>query len=170
MTTLRLGVVVLPHPVKGGKKVITTGQLAHWLEDDYGIIGNFVDFTGRPVIRNLFAEQVKKQISSVVRGKPTIGEPMQKALDTIQKDFRTFIRAKQAEAYPSPIGLPVPTIASGGNPRRGIIRYAGQEPIRMGYRHTRSGSRPMRYRLVPRRPSFFDTGVYLMSFKAWMTQ
>lgn len=142
MTRLHLGVLVQPYRTPGKKvRAVTTGDVAQWLEDKYGIMEKYVDIHGDDVIAVAIENSLDGALQSLLMG--GVVDPWGSAMQKIAVDYRRFISSREAEH----VGLPnVPTKAA-----------------LMGVNHRLKRGRG------PRRPSFRDTGLYMNSFRAWVT-
>jgi hypothetical protein len=118
----------------------TTHEVAEILEAKYAIIENFT-IDNDSAIRALFRDQAERHARAAIKGRqPTL----QPTLDKLKQMFKTYIMTKQLDGRVRG----VPTLAS----LRGVNH-------RLKHPYAK-GNRP--------RPSFFDTGLYVSSFKAWI--
>jgi hypothetical protein len=129
-------------PSQGNPRpVVTTAKVAQWLEDRYHIMELFYEENV-----DMINEAIHNSLVSVLRnlhaGSPasnTVG--LGDATETIQQRFREFITLQEVEL----LGIPgVPT-------RRAL------EGRSLRFKNKRG----------PRRPSFYDTGLYIQSFRVW---
>jgi hypothetical protein len=144
MPTLHLGVVEQPYRSNKGKELgITTFEVAKHLEKKYGIMLKFYDVRQKEVIGSL-EQSVARAVAYLIQGQRI--DPFGGATQKIQSAFRDFIVTKQAEGVGIP-GTPTGAALAGVNHRLAHPYAAGN----------------------PRRPSFLDTGLYLSSFRAWIS-
>lgn len=155
MTTLHLGVLDVPYspPPKEAKtknKVTppaskTTGEVAEILERKYQIMHHFLEVGQQgESVRDILIDSINGAIESILTGAPATQDPFGTATQKIEKKFDDFITYKVMDR----LGIPgVPTLASlRGVNHRMKHPYARREP----------------------RPSFVDTGQYLVHFRAWV--
>lgn len=142
--TLNLGVVVQPYRSDSETaRAVTTANVAKWLEDEYGIMRAFVRVHG-DVIQNSLAGSVAGALEALFMGRRI--DPFGRGTQAIQQKFRDFINSGEAERVGIP-GTPTAAALRGVNHRR-------KHP----YRKSNS-----------RRPSFRDTGLYVASFRSWVS-
>ena len=141
MTTLHLGVVDVSY---GGKKPKTTGDVAEILEEKYHVMAKFWQVHGDDYIDDLVMGSVQALEASMT-GR-AVRTDVRTTLSKMQHGFRTFISSREVE-------------------RVGITKVPTQAALR-GVNHRRAHPYAKRN---PRRPSFRDTGLYMASFRAWMT-
>ena len=139
---LHLGVLVVPYTY--GKSHRTTGDVATILEARYGVVRTFVTLTQAP-LREIFAKEAAKAVTATLTGKPETREPMQGALDAVARSFRKFI------------------LARGMDGTKGVPTLAAQHGVNHRLRHPYA-------KRNPERQSFFDTGLYIGSFKVWFDE
>ncbi len=147
MTILHLGVIDIPYSVRArrrGKKVAsgnqTTGDVAGWIEDKYGVVGHFVE-AKHEVIGDALANDVAGSLETMMMGGPPklhFGT----ATGIIDQTFRTFLATREVE-----------TLGIAGLPTDAALR---------GISHRFKGKRGQR------RPSLIDTGLYQSSFRSWV--
>jgi hypothetical protein len=137
---LHLGVTEVPYTY--GSRHRTTGDVAKILESKYGVVRRFVD-DNRDQLIELFGKEAGKAVSAAITGKPEVSEPLQGALDRLQRSFRKYILARSLDGRVA--GVPTAAAVRGINHR---------------LKH------PYAKRNHPRQ-SFFDTGLYIGAFKAW---
>ncbi len=154
MTTLHLGVMVMPYRAKfrakkGGKpgRPVDTGIVAEFLEADYGIMQAFAreDVRGKDIVRAVEDSLESALKTLVTTNSAKISLPWTAASADIESAFRDFIDSREAERVGIP-GTPTKAALAGVNHR-----------LKHPYRKTN-----------PRRPSFRDTGMYVRSFRAWV--
>lgn len=141
MTTLHLGVVVVPY--QSGRNRKDTGEVAQILEDKYGVMAAFWRARGKDYVDDLVMGSVQSLEASMT-GRSTRIDP-RSVLSEIGHGFRQFISNREAE-------------------RAGIRGVPTQAALR-GVSHRRAHPYARRN---PRRPSFRDTGLYMASFRAWI--
>jgi len=138
--TLHLGVLVQPYG--NGRRAVTTGDVAGFLEDRYGVMAAFYRVHGTDVARAV-EDGLGGALEALLMGQAV--DPYGRAGAQIRQAFQRFILTREAER----VGIPgTPTLAA----QRGVSHrkkhpYARREP----------------------RPSFRDTGMYVNSFRAWVT-
>lgn len=145
--TLHLGVIDVPYaqrPSPKATKVVsgtqTTGDVATWLENRYGVMA-FYYRTHAADVAKLLEESLKGSLETMMLGGPSGNDPFAEATSEIEKSFRHFLDAKEMNGQPG-----VPTQASLN-----------------GVDHRKKSNKG-----VPGRPSFIDTGLYQSSFKSWV--
>lgn len=131
---------------KAGKPT-DTGQVAEFLEAEYGIMQAFAreDVHGKDIVR-----AVEDSLESALRtllatNSRKVELPWVAAMGDIESEFRDFIDSQEVERVGIP-GTPTKAALSGVNHR-----------LKHPYRKTN-----------PRRPSFRDTGLYVRAFRAWV--
>jgi hypothetical protein len=164
MTTLNLGVVVIPYAAayrpppkflkqitRGGRayhtgyaKGQTTGTIAHILEDRYGIMRVFYDQNKSTVI-SMIEDALAGAIKNVLAGGPPTIEPAAQGMQQIASMFKHDLSQRRFDGLTSP--GKTPTAAA----MRGVSHRFKRPYVRR-----------------PSRPSFIDTGLYQASFKAWI--
>ncbi len=154
MTTIHLGVMVMPYRARtrlkrSGKVAapVDTGQVAEYLEADYGIMEAFVreDVHGKDIVRAVEDSLESALKTLVTTNSAKISLPWVAASADIESAFRDFIDSREAERVGIP-GTPTKAALAGVNHR-----------LKHPYRKTN-----------PRRPSFRDTGMYVRSFRVWV--
>lgn len=153
--TLHLGVIDVPYaeapgPARAARRGraaryrnVTTGDVAGWLEDRYGVVEAFWEKHGDAAVGEL-ADALEGAIESFAMGAPASLQPFGSGLSKIEDRFKQFLSTKEIES----MGIPgVPTQAA----LRGVSHRFKRAYVRR-----------------PARPSFIDTGLYQASFKAWM--
>lgn len=147
--TLHLGVLVQPYRAAGrsGRKprpttALTTGDVARFLEDKYGIMAAFYRVHQADVARAIEGS-LEGALESVLMGKAI--DPWGGGLQKVDQAFRDFINSKEVEN----VGIP-------GTPTRAAIKGINHR-LKHPYRKSN-----------PRRPSFRDTGLYVGSFRSWI--
>lgn len=142
--TLHLGVLVQPYRAEGkGVSSLTTGDVAEILEEEYSVMGAFFQ-AHREEIIGAVSRSVEGALESMMMGRRV--DTWGSATQLIQREFRRFISSREAEQ----VGIPnVPTLAA----IRGVNH-------RLKHPYAKRN---------PRRPSFRDTGLYMASFRAWVS-
>jgi hypothetical protein len=126
-------------PYPYGGQPRSTHEVAEFLEKRYGVIEHFVG-DNETAIRALIKRQSERHAKAVVAGREPSLNPM---LAEIKGMFQSFILAKRLDGRIA--GVPTKASLRGVNHR--LKRpYAKRGP----------------------RPSFFDTGLYVSAFKAWV--
>lgn len=145
MRRLYLGVVDIPYqPTDGREKGLpSTGDVAEWLEEEYGVMRSFVEFSGDEIAEKL-ADSISNAMQDLILGAPIDGDPLQEGFSEIEESFRRYIESQQVEGPGLP-GVPTQAALDGVNHRLKHPYAAGN----------------------PRRPSFVDTGQYVGAFKVW---
>ena len=140
--TLHLGVLVQPYRARGKTGAVTTGDVARWLEERYGIMQAFYRVHGDDVSQAI-EQSLGGAMESLLMGQQV--DPWGRGTQAIQAAFRKFISSREAER----VGIP-------GTPTKAALRGVNHR-----LRH------PYAKRNRPR-PSFRDTGLYEASFRAWV--
>lgn len=150
MTTLHLGVVDLPYVLaKNGKDANTsTGDVASFLEEDYGIMAFFVE-NNADVIQSAVEESLQVAIDNIVAGAP-MASPLDAACGTIESRFRQFLDNREMDGK-------VPGVATEAS----LNGYSNR------FKDRKSKKGKGRKRVAVSRPSFIDSGQYQASFKVW---
>lgn len=151
MTILHLGVIDIPYanaPRPKGTKAgsQSTGDVAGWLENKYGIMQRFGEVKAG-VISDALAHDVAGSLETMMMGGPSrlhFGT----ATGKIEDSFRQFLSSQEVEKI-GIAGVPTAAALSG-------ISHRFKNPRRKG------GKRRAR------RPSFLDTGLYSRSFRSWI--
>lgn len=135
--TLHLGVIDVPYE-EGSE---TTGDVAEFLEDRYGVM-NFFFFMHKDQISDLMADSLAGSLENIMAGAPAPSDPLAEAMSKIHELFVSFLDEQKMNGQPG-----VPTLrAMMGISRRFKEVDGGREP----------------------RPSFVDTGLYQASMRAWV--
>lgn len=148
---LHLGVTDIPYAqapralrAKRVSGTQTTGDVAQWIENKYGLMQAFYD-ANADFVSDRVADSVAGAVESMMMGAPFSIDPFGSATSKIEERFKDFLTNREAEA----LGISgVPTMAA----LRGVNH-------RLKRPYDRSN---------PRRPSFIDTALYQASFKAWV--
>lgn len=161
---LRLGVIdqfytqPAPKPPKGRRKarkagkpsapksgaVVSTGDVAGWLETRYHVMEHYFELHGDDVFAPAIENSLQGAVESLMMGAPVSHDPFDTAMSHIEDGFRKMIDTKELDS----LGFPgIPTMAA-----------------QLGHSKRFKNSRARR----PPRPSFQDSGLYEASFKAWV--
>jgi len=148
---LNLGVLVQPYRSNGKDVVgVTTGEVASWLEKEYGVMEAFAR-VHRKTIETAIEVSMRNALEALFMGHRI--DPWGAGTQKIQSKFRDFINSGEAEHAGIP-GTPTQAALRGVNHRR---------------KHPYGRGRPYHPQPNPRRPSFRDTGLYVASFRSWVT-
>ncbi len=142
--TLNLGVIVQPYRDETSKtQAITTADVAKILEDEYGIMQVFSKVHWKTIEKALVSS-VEGALESLLMGQRT--DPFARGTQAIEARFKRFISSYEAER----VGIP-------GTPTKAALRGVNHR-LKHPYRKSN-----------PRRPSFRDTGLYMDSFRCWVS-
>ncbi len=151
--TLHFGVVEQPYRswvtnakgrrVRGSPTPTSTYDVAKILEEKYGLMKAFYRAHQDDVVKALEGS-LGKALEALVL-KRTI-DPWGPAMQDIQSQFNEFISSQEAER----VGIP-------GTPTKAAMRGVNH---RLRHPYAKRN---------PRRPSFRDTGMYMNSFRAWVS-
>lgn len=142
--TLHFGVIVQPYRSPGKKTAsVSTGDVAQWLEDKYGIMEAFYRVHENDVVSSI-EKSLGGALENLIMGAPA-GDPFGSAMGEIETAFKFFIASKEVET----VGLP------------GVPTKAALMGVNHRLKHPYANKNP-------RRPSFRDTGLYMDSFKSWI--
>ena len=152
---LHLGVIDTPYfkaPSKGQKKAtastVTTGDVAEFLESKYEVMGTFFKAHGSE-IADALAQSVAGSLENLMMGAPASQDVFGEATSEIEDMFKKFIITAEMDK----LGIPgVPTQAAKD-------RASGKRRSSRMKKKRASNSKPI---------SFYDTGLYEGSFKAWI--
>lgn len=146
---LHLGVMDIPYshtpPTSPAPQTVvpgteTTGDVAGWLENKYGIMEAFYGRYEKQIAA-LLADAYAEAAESLLMGGPARVNPTGAAMSSLEDLFKQFLSTSEIEG----MGIDgVPTLAA-----------------LMGVNHR------LKRRRGPRRPSFIDTGQYQAAFRAW---
>lgn len=153
---LKLGVLDLPYADAASYKEVkqrkpkhmsslTTGDVAEILEDQYHVMEVFFELHGQEIADKL-AEGMTDTIESLELGAPPGLDPYGDAMQWADQRFREFIRDREMERLGIP-GVPTKAAMEGYSKR-----------FKQPYKKRKS------------RPSFYDTGLFVGAFKAWMEE
>ena len=132
-----------PVRTRSANRGTTTGDVAKILEEKYHIMQVFFDENTQVIVEYL-EDSVAGALESLLLGAPAVTfGPFGEGTRRIEKRFRDFIIRQEIEDLGIP-GVPTAAALAGVNHRLKIKR---------GHR----------------RPSFVDTGLYVQSFRAWLT-
>lgn len=163
MTVLHLGVIDLPYveapptpkkpmaQAKRGKAnkpkkaaqssagTETTGDVATWLENKYGIMQAFAD-RHLPEIADSLAGSMAGALESLMMGAPAENNPFGTATSEITQKFKAFLDNREMDGA------------------TGVPTKAAQDGV----------NRRLKIKKGPPRPSFIDTGEYQASATSWV--
>jgi hypothetical protein len=151
---LHFGVFDVPYPE--GHSTRTTHEVATFLEEKYGVIEMFVTDKEKD-IRELVKRQSERHARQVVAGVEPSLNPM---LAEIKAMFVPYIRARKLDWRVK--GVPTKAARLGINHS---LKYPYGVPTAAS---KKAGGRLKYIRRNPERPSFYDTGLYANSFRAWV--
>ena len=148
---LNLGVLEQPYAngvVKSARhryagSSVTTGEVAKILEAEYGVMSAFVRVHGK-VITDAIGSSVENAITALVNGQRI--DPWGAGTQKIMQAFRVFINSGEA----GNVGIP-------GTPTQAALKGVNHR-LKHPYRKSN-----------PPRPSFRDTGLYVASFRSWVS-
>lgn len=129
-----------PKAVKAGEQ--TTGDVAHWLENKYGVMQGFVELH-MPDIATAIEDSLAGAIESLMQGAPPRHDVFGTATNMIETLFKFTYLDKEEITQTGAQGVPTEAAKQGVNHRLKLNRG-------------------------PKRPSFIDTGLYQASFKSWV--
>lgn len=148
--TLHLGVYDLPYsqaPKAKRRKVAigtqTTGDVAGWLEDKYGVMEMFYEMHAEDVVAPALEDAIDGAFEDLLMGAPLDVSIFGSAEGRIDDAFRKALDMKE---FDNMIGG-VPTAAA----ERGVDHRKKHPYVKR-----------------PARQSFIDTGLYQSSFKSWV--
>lgn len=154
-TTLNFGVVDLPYanaPRGAGEKrtgaTVTTGDVAGFLEDRYHVMELFWEIKQDDIV-GAIERSWQNSADAIAMGAPLNLDPSGAAMAEISTMFHTFISTKQLDGI-------VP----------GVPTQASLEGV--SHRFKKKKSKTKKKKNKGPRPSFYDTGLYLDSFVAFM--
>jgi hypothetical protein len=135
---LHLGVDDVPY----ADEVLTTGDVAQFLETKYGVMSVFAEQNVQ-FIADRLADAVTKSINSLLAGAPLDIDPFGAAPSQIEQRFREYITHEEI-TQSGVTGVPTEAALLGKSKR--FKRQSGA-----------------------RRPSFIDSGMYESHFRTWIT-
>jgi len=142
--TLNIGVLVQPYRSSGkGVSAVTTGDVAHILEEKYGLFSAFYR-THQKSIADGAASSMQSALEALMLGQAI--DPWGPWAQQIQREFRDFISSREAER-----------VGMAGVPTKAALRGVNH---RLAHPYRRGNAR---------RPSFRDTGLLMNSARAWVT-
>lgn len=158
--TLHLGVIDLPYAYvregerktkkRAGKKKqrvvssMTTGDVATILEDKYGVMETFFEAKEEAIVGHI-TESLAGALESVLAGAPPGADPFAAGAQQIDEMFKEFILSGEAENVSIP-----------GTPTKAALKGVSH---RKAHPYAKAN---------PRRPSFYDTGMYVDNFMSWI--
>ena len=153
---LHLGVIDVPYvnaPSKRQRKVrantVTTGDVAGWLETKYHVMDTFLH-RREPKIIGALENGLVGALQTIAMGGPPQRDPFASGLSEVENQFKDFISSGEMDT----LGLPgIPTQAS-------LDRASGKN------RGPRFKKR--RGKASGKSVSFYASGLYMGSFKAWV--
>lgn len=156
MTTLHLGVMDVPYvrapPKRRRAKTmageVTTGQVAEWLENKYHILEHFWQIHGKEAVADLELS-LSGTLENLMMGSPLGSDPYAAAESSIEDRMKRFIIEGEMDALGYP-GIPTKAARERASGRRRSSRFK---------RRRGTGARPV---------SFYDSGLYQSSLKAWV--
>lgn len=120
---------------------VTTGDVAAFLEERYSVMQLFFEKQEKEII-GLMENSLAGSLENIMAGAPVASNPFAEAMSDIHNLFIVFITTQQLDGNPG-----IPTLAS----LEGI-------------------SRRFKNKRGPVRPSFKDTGLYIASMRAWVSE
>lgn len=134
---LHLGVVDIPYTDEG----VTTGEVAETLEENYEVMGGFVELNKLFIAQSL-ESSLAGTLENLLIGGTVPESPFNSGTQKIEQRFREFLDHEEITQLGRP-GVPTKAALMGKSAR-----------FKKGF--------------GPRRPSFIDTGLYQSSFKTWV--
>lgn len=141
MTTLHLGVVDVGYTDDQG--ATTTGDVAQYLEDRYHIMRSFVELNEHFIARQL-VDQVAGAIESIAQGNRLPQLNWKPSMAKVEERFRDFIAAGELQAM-----LPA-------------SQQVSEDTLK-------TSSRTKTQKIQKPRQAFVDTGLFVASFRCWVT-
>lgn len=138
---LNLGVID-QYYTQPGKGAVSTGDVATWLENKYHLMEVFYE-DNRPFVEGAIVASIKGATINVIAG----GNPSKNIFSTAEADI--IERFKQAISLEEFDGV-----------MPGVPTQAAKDGRSLRFKRKRG----------PSRASFYDTGLYQASFKAWMEE
>lgn len=142
-------------PTTGTKTPVSTGDVAKWLEDKYGIMDTFAKWNSVKISNDL-TKSLSQAVRTAAMGGPVATNPFAAACAKIEQDFRKFLDNDEMANLGIP-GTPTAAALAGKTARTKSGKYAKRNRKRNGVTVT----------LGEERPSFIYSGLYQASFKAW---
>jgi len=172
MTKLVLGVIDQPYAnpprskrAKAKSGTQTTADVAQWLEDEYHIMEIFFEVHKSDIAKELEAS-VAGSLTAVLNGATSDLNIFGEATDDIEKRMKNFILSGEMDAMGYP-GVPTQAAQDGISHRfANAMNTSYTMPLnkKTGKRSKKALKKPQR----PARVSFYDTGLYESSMKAWV--
>jgi hypothetical protein len=126
---------------------VTTGEVATFLEDRYGVLEHFYE-AHQQDIADLLASAMAGELETILQGGPRSSNlSLGAATSEIEGMFRKFLAEREIERLGIP-GVPTEAALTGVNHR-------------LAHPYAKAN---------PRRPSFIDTGLYQTSQRTWVTE
>lgn len=119
----------------------TTGEVATFLEEKYQVMQLFFDYHQADIIK-LMENSIAGSLENIMAGATASSDPFAEAMSEIHNLFVFFITSKKLDGRPG-----VPTMASLLGISKRLKNKRGQP-----------------------RPSFIDTGLYIASMRAWVSE
>lgn len=142
---LILGVQNVAYSDAEHKGVTTTGEVAEILEDEYDVMGVFMEIHGGEVMAEV-GKSMTAYLNSIFQGNPAKAE-RGLALSKIEEQFKDYLSADEWQSH---TGRVIQAAQTGKSAR-----------FKKGYKTDKEGN-PVT------RPAFIDTGLYSASFRAWL--
>lgn len=120
---------------------VTTGDVATFLEEKYSVMQLFFEVHEKDIVQ-LMENSIAGSLENIMAGAPPANDPFAESMSEIHNLFIFFITSQQLDGHPG-----IPTLAS----LEGI-------------------SRRLKNKRGPPRPSFVDTGLYIASMRAWVSE
>ena len=119
----------------------STGDVAQYLEERYQILQRFFDEHQEKIV-SLMEESIAGALENIMAGAPPSADPFAEAMSEVHNLFVFFLTTRQLDGNAG-----IPTLAS----LNGV-------------------SRRLKNKRGPVRPSFIDTGLYMASMRAWVSE
>ena len=158
MTTLHLGVKDISYSVQEGKntETKTTGEVAEILEAKYDVMGTFFEIH-QEEIADIMAKTLANSLASINHGAP-IPNLMEISFPKIEVLFRKFLENGEMDRL---LAMLSPEELEAMGPK---ANFTGAGKRGVSHRKKKPYSKKNKAR-----PSFIDTGLYMRSFRAWLT-
>lgn len=155
---LHLGVMDVAYSEKDGKKTETktTGEVAEILEAKYDVMGTFYELY-KEEIADIMAKEMANRLESLDHGAP-ISMMSEMIFPKIEHLFRKFLESGEMERLLSSLS-PEELEAMGP---KAVFTGAGKRGVSHRKKHPYSKKNKAR-------PAFIDTGQYMRSFRAWLS-
>lgn len=158
MPILHLGVIDIPYarppakrPRRRAKTIAgtqTTGDVAEWLENKYHVMEIFFETHKDDVVAPALENSVQGAIESLMMGAPIALDPFGSAASAIEDRMKQFIVMGEMDAMGYP-GVPTQAARDRASGKRRSSRFKNR-------------------RATGAAVSFYDTGLYESSMKAWV--